>query len=76
MSRKKGDVKKQYLTCIEAAALLGVSGRRVRQLCKAGILKYDTAMPGGIYLIDPDSIRAGQNRARPGDHLRKNKVRA
>ncbi len=67
-------MKQNFLTCLEVAAMLGVSDRRVRQLCQAGILRYDPKMPGGIYLIDPTSVKAGENRPRPGDHLRKVKV--
>ncbi len=60
-----------YLTTSDAAALLGVTSARVRQLIACGII--DAAQHGRSYLILPESIKAA--RKRPGRGWPKGKPR-
>lgn len=52
----------------DAAILLGVSDRRVRQLCAAGRIKHQQV--GRAYLIDERALKAfAQIERKPGNHI-------
>lgn len=57
-------MRRQLLTVAEAAALLGVSTARVRQLVAAGRLKSLKVSPRKLFVY-PQSVRTFERR-RPG----------